>query len=299
MLATIGIGNAARSQDLMITGVMDGTLALAGGGSPKVIELYAINAVPSLNKYALSRASNGASIYDVISADFILPDVPLAAGSFYYAVGNSFNDMTVAFDAVYPALTGSRVRNFGVNSNGDDVTGLFFDATGAFPADLSTVTQIDVVGALGIDGTGTAWDHVDGWLYSLNTRTPSTTFNVADWTVSGIDVLDGLDEAGIAASFPEGTFGSGPLLDADFDGDLDVDGNDFLIWQRGLGTGTANADGNTDGDTDVDATDLANWKAAFGLPVPPVVAAAAAVPEPACASLLAIGLGVLARRRRR
>jgi hypothetical protein len=89
-----------------------------------------------------------------------------------------------------------------------------------------------------------------------------------------------------------------PAFDADFDGDLDVDGNDFLIWQRGLGTGTANADGNTDGDTDVDATDLANWKAAFGLPVPPAVSAAAAVPEPACASLLAIGLGVLVRRRR-
>jgi hypothetical protein len=109
-----------------------------------------------------------------------------------------------------------------------------------------------------------------------------------------------VDEVAIGDSFSEvlaAVTAAAPAVDADFDGDLDVDGDDFLIWQRGLGTGTANADGNTDGDTDVDATDLANWKAKFGLPVATPVAAA--VPEPACASLLAIGLGVLARRRRR
>jgi len=40
-------------------------------------------------------------------------------------------------------------------------------------------------------------------------------------------------------------------LDGDFDIDDDVDGNDFLIWQRGLG-------GN------FDAADLADWRANFG-----------------------------------
>ena len=55
---------------------------------------------------------------------------------------------------------------------------------------------------------------------------------------------------------------------ADFDGDLDVDGADFLVWQRGLGgsgpAATKNL-GNADGDDDVDAVDLAAWKAAFGV----------------------------------
>ena len=55
---------------------------------------------------------------------------------------------------------------------------------------------------------------------------------------------------------------------ADFDGDLDVDGADFLAWQRGLGSSGPAATknlGNADGDDDVDATDLAAWKAAFGV----------------------------------
>lgn len=55
---------------------------------------------------------------------------------------------------------------------------------------------------------------------------------------------------------------------ADFDGDLDVDGADFLVWQRGLGSSGPAATknlGNADGDDDVDGADLAAWKAAFGV----------------------------------
>jgi hypothetical protein len=64
-----------------------------------------------------------------------------------------------------------------------------------------------------------------------------------------------------------GAFESG-AVSADFDLDLDVDGNDFLAWQRGLGaTGSAAAPavGNADADADVDANDLAVWKLQFGL----------------------------------
>ncbi|MBA4106855.1 MAG: hypothetical protein C0485_13975 [Pirellula sp.] len=53
---------------------------------------------------------------------------------------------------------------------------------------------------------------------------------------------------------------------ADFDSDLDVDGADFLTWQRGLGaSGVAatRSNGNADGDNDVDGADLAVWKAQF------------------------------------
>jgi hypothetical protein len=57
---------------------------------------------------------------------------------------------------------------------------------------------------------------------------------------------------------------------ADFDGDGDIDGRDFLIWQRGFGAtnatpsqGDANADGN------VDATDLTVWQDQYAA-APPV-----------------------------
>ncbi len=54
---------------------------------------------------------------------------------------------------------------------------------------------------------------------------------------------------------------------ADFDGDSDIDGSDFLIWQRNAGTtGTAlRSDGDANTDTDVDADDLTIWTDQYGL----------------------------------
>jgi hypothetical protein len=66
-------------------------------------------------------------------------------------------------------------------------------------------------------------------------------------------------------------------IPGDFDGDGDVDGGDFLAWQRGLGTSSATiADGDADGDGDVDDADLAQWASHYGDPE-----AAAAVTNPA------------------
>jgi len=55
-------------------------------------------------------------------------------------------------------------------------------------------------------------------------------------------------------------------ISADFDADADVDGNDFLAWQRGLGTqsGASGADGDATGDGAVRGGDLAAWQSTFG-----------------------------------
>jgi hypothetical protein len=91
---------------------------------------------------------------------------------------------------------------------------------------------------------------------------------------------------------------------ADFDGDGIVSGADFLTWQRNFGTllGATNAQGDADGDGDVDDNDLTLFKVgAISTPVPPMVASiVAAVPEPASAGALAMGMVLFwigARRR--
>jgi hypothetical protein len=203
VLAVSGLLSVSvQAQNLMITGILDGPLT---GGAPKFMELYAINDIPNLSLYAIGLAANGAASFSAMTSDNILPNISLSAGSFYYVVGNQFDDMTDAFDLVYPGYTAIRDLNFGVNSNGDDTQGLFFDATGAFSGGQ---TLIDVFGVVGQDGTGQPWEHLDGWAYSDNGRTPSTTFNLSDWTFSGNDVLDPFssDPAGVAAAFPDQTF---------------------------------------------------------------------------------------------
>ena len=69
---------------------------------------------------------------------------------------------------------------------------------------------------------------------------------------------------------------------ADFDNDGRVDGSDFLTWQRGLGVGSSQAEGDANGDGQVDAADLAIWQASYGKSNPggSPVADVRAVPEP-------------------
>jgi hypothetical protein len=91
-----------------------------------------------------------------------------------------------------------------------------------------------------------------------------------------------------------------PVENANFDGLGQVDGNDFLKWQQGLGlTGqTTNANGDANGSGVVDGADLGIWKGHFGQAT--TVAAASAVPEPAGVALvIAAVLTVGGFRRRR
>lgn len=66
-------------------------------------------------------------------------------------------------------------------------------------------------------------------------------------------------------------------LPADFDDDADIDGADFLSWQRGLGQTAANrAEGDATGDGVVDGQDLARWRDGFGSSAPASIVALAA-----------------------
>ena len=110
-------------------------------------------------------------------------------------------------------------------------------------------------------------------------------------------------------------FQAGPVGDFDLDGD--VDGQDFLLWQRDpiIGqlddwkanfgatlpagpVGDFDLDGNVNGQDfllwqrDPNIGQLADWKANFGATLPSAADKLASVPEPLSILLLAIGLGV-------
>ena len=80
--------------------------------------------------------------------------------------------------------------------------------------------------------------------------------------------------------------------DADFDGDGDVDGADFLTWQRNLGGAGGLAQGDANGDSAINGDDLTVWKDQFG-PGGASVGAVAAVPEPAALTLLGCGIAAI------
>ena len=67
------------------------------------------------------------------------------------------------------------------------------------------------------------------------------------------------------------------IANADFNGDGDIDGNDFLTWQRNLGSGSSLAQGDANGDSVVDAADLAIWGQQYGQAA---ASTASSVPEP-------------------
>jgi hypothetical protein len=89
-----------------------------------------------------------------------------------------------------------------------------------------------------------------------------------------------------------------PLESADFNDDGDVDGADFLAWQRGVGLveGATRGDGDANGDGAVDAADLAVWSGEVE-----TTPELSSVPEPVCAgmawSLLAVGAAARPRPR--
>lgn len=90
------------------------------------------------------------------------------------------------------------------------------------------------------------------------------------------------------------------VASADFDEDGDVDGADFLVWQRGIGAGTTHGEGDADGNGAVDASDLAAWRFQFGATGAAAVPIGTAVPEPPGRGASLAGIVMYwARRRRR
>jgi hypothetical protein len=155
---------------------------------------------------------------------------------------------------------------------------------------------------------GSAWQPASFSLSAMTRISGAATLETALTNVQAIRVLSSVNlpqigsggapigDAILATLGVDNITAAGATNDADFNNDSQVDGADFLIWQRGLGVGTSNAQGDANSDSAVTSTDLTVWKSKFG---GSAVVAVAPVPEPGSGVLIATLASVAYGRFRR
>ncbi|KAA3616100.1 MAG: T9SS C-terminal target domain-containing protein [Calditrichaeota bacterium] len=175
---------AFAQTDLIITGTIDGPLT---GGVPKAIEFYVVNNIADLSEYGFGSANNGGG---TDGEEFTFPSEPATAGDFLYLASESTEFQK--FFGFVPNFTGSAA-----NINGDDALELFKNGS-----------VVDIFGDINTDGSGSAWEYLDGWSYRKNSSGPDgNTFVISNWTFSGPNSLDGESTNSSAANpFPLGSY---------------------------------------------------------------------------------------------
>jgi hypothetical protein len=168
---------------------------------------------------------------------------------------------------------------------------LFIDLGGTLPGQFDTLT---------IGGNATVAGDLNVSLDPGFSLALGNAFQIVDVTGTTTGTFNGLTDGALV-----GTFGGVPLfidydsgdgndvtlvatLAGDFDLDFDVDGADFLKWQRGESPDPFSSE------------DLADWETNYGTVLtPPLAAASTAVPEPCSVTLITMASVVLMNRRAR
>jgi hypothetical protein len=223
------------------------------------------------------------TLTDDITFTYAQPDGAVKTGEVIYAGTRGINNIILQVD---PASGNARIKNtssYNVAIDGYAIT----SASGALKPGswLSWDDQniSDWTESSGSDATRlaelkpTASTMMTGGSSTVSVGSIFTTSSPRDVVFQFLQSGQSTPTTGLVVyePFPTGT--------ADFDGDGDVDGRDFMTWQRNLGaTGAAAtlANGNANGDGVINAADLAVWRDQFGNVRPSSVAALNAVPEP-------------------
>ncbi len=173
----------SANAQLVLTGVIDGPLS---GGVPKAIELYATEDIADLSIFGIGSANNGGGT----DGEELTLSGSATAGQFIY-VSSESTGFTTFFGFTPDFVSGA------ANINGDDAIELFMNGS-----------VIDIFGDINTDGSGEAWEYLDGWAYRDDGTGPDgTSFNIGNWYFSGINALDGESTNATASTpFPTGTY---------------------------------------------------------------------------------------------
>lgn len=198
--AALLAGNPAQAQWL-ITGVCDGPVS---PGGPKFAEIKNVSGGPidlSVTNYYLNYyASPNASTLNTNDLNALTGGATIADGEFLVLYDTSVQH----FDTVYPSPPSNVTVVEGVMGiNGDDavIVSTTADNTGI----------IDTYGDVGVEGTGTGWEHLDS--YAIRISGPATTtWSAPQWNVGAVNYFDTNNTAGdVAAVFPLGVNSSLPV----------------------------------------------------------------------------------------
>jgi hypothetical protein len=162
LLATT-LAVSAYGQTPIITMISDGDCS---GGTPKVVELYAQGTV-DFSLYSIEIQSNANTTWGSVES---LASLGVITDAFVYLYRTA--DQAI-FDVEFPSVVNTIGLAGSLNFNGDDRIRI---------VETATSTVIDQYGEEGVDGTGTAWEYVDGYAKRNNSTGPENPFVITNWT---------------------------------------------------------------------------------------------------------------------
>jgi hypothetical protein len=175
------------AQNPIITGYVDSTCPSAEG---RTLEIY-VDGTVDFTDWTIVRQSNGGGF----TTNIDISDLGTITDDFAYVTNNESILLQEFGISTHVLVNGS------INGNGDD----------GFQLNDPTNTIVDRFGEDGVDGTGTAWEHLDSFAYRLDGAIPNTgNFNPSNWIFGGVGLLigEGLCNGGdpLSSLVPFGTY---------------------------------------------------------------------------------------------
>lgn len=171
--------------NLIISEVIDGTL---GGGNPKFVEITNTGGTDfTFTGGGVVLQSNASTDLNI---DVDLTGITILAGQ-SFVIQSSANGGSNVFESTYGFAADLYTGAF--FSNGDDRYILADADDGAGVA----TSLVDIHGEIDTDGTGSAWEYLDGFAYRLPGVLSGNggVFDINEWFHSGVDGLEGVDDA--------------------------------------------------------------------------------------------------------